>query len=85
MRDRPQEDAAAVEVRISVAPAPPPRAAKTPPAGLDAHLIAQDAQMRGLKGGAERLDTARSAYLGAEFSGPNDRRPPKGLLTKTEI
>ena len=84
MRARPQEDAA-VEVRISVAPAPPPRSAKTPPAGLDAHLIAQDAQMRGLKGGTERLETARSAYLGAEFSGPNDRRPPKGLITKTEV
>ena len=84
MRATPQEDAA-VEVRISVAQAAPPRAAKTPPAGLDAHLIAQDAQMRGLKGGAERLGTARSAYLGTEFSGPNDRRPPKGLIKKTEI
>src|SRR5258708_38700051 len=83
LRARPQEDAA-VEVRISVTPAPPPRAAKAPPANLDAHLIAQDAQMRGLKGGAERLDTARSAYLAAEFSGEHDRRPATGLLNKTE-
>jgi hypothetical protein len=84
LRPRPREDAA-VEVRISVTPATPPRSAKAPPASLDAHLIAQDAQMRGLKGGAERLEVARSAYLGAEFSGPNDRRPPKGLITRTEI
>ncbi|MBS0295172.1 MAG: hypothetical protein JSR45_02600 [Proteobacteria bacterium] len=40
---------------------------------------------RGLKGGAETLDNARATYLGAEYSGPNDRRPKAGLIRKTEI
>jgi hypothetical protein len=40
---------------------------------------------RGLKGGQETLQRARTTYLGAEFSGEADRRPKKGRITKTEI
>ena len=93
VRRRRREDAAprapaegaAIELSIRVAAAPPPRAQQAPPASLDAHLLAQDAQLRGLKGGQERLESARSAYLGAEFSGERDRRPPKGLITRKDV
>ena len=52
---------------------------------VEAQIIGQDGQKRGLRGGKPVLDHARSAYLGAEWSGPADRRPPKGMLTKTKV
>ena len=64
------------------------KAAVQPVAGPDAVFTAQlmaGAPKRGLKGGPETLDQARSTYLGAEYSGANDRRPKKGRITKTEI
>ncbi len=36
-------------------------------------------------GGRRSFGPEYSAYLEAEYSGPNDRRPPKGLLTRTKI
>jgi len=60
-------------------------------AGIDqvaefaAQLIGQGGAKRGLRGGAETLDKARSSYLGAEWSGGADRRPQAGRITKTEI
>lgn len=63
--------------------APAPKAA--PAASFDAQLMGQDGQKRGLRGGQPVLDHARSAYLGAEYSGKGDRRPPKGAFSKTEI
>jgi len=60
-------------------------------AGLDqvseftAQLIGQGVSKRGLRGGPETLDKARSSYLGAEYSGDADRRPPTGRITKTDI
>ena len=62
---------------------PPPR--RSGFAAFAAHLMGQSGQKRGLRGGQEVLDTARSAYLGTEYSGPADRRPPTGLLKKTNI
>ncbi|MBU4435591.1 MAG: hypothetical protein PSX79_02090 [bacterium] len=64
-------------------PAPPPR--KGGFATFAAHLMGQSGQKRGLRGGQEVLDSARSTYLGTEFSGEADRRPPTGLLKKTQI
>ncbi|KQV55288.1 MULTISPECIES: hypothetical protein [unclassified Caulobacter] len=65
---------------------PPPR----PPrregfAAFAAHVMGQSGQKRGLRGGQEVLDTARSTYLGTEYSGEADRRPKAGLLKKTNI
>jgi hypothetical protein len=54
-------------------------------ATFTAQIIGQTGARRGLKGGPPVLKQARSAYLETEFSGPNDRRPPVGLLRKTEI
>lgn len=65
------------------APPPPPRPDSY--ATFAAHLYGQSGQKRGLRGGQPVLDAARSAYLETEYSGPADRRPPKGVLKKTEI
>ena len=54
-------------------------------AGFAAQMLGQGGQKRGLRGGPETLDRARSTYLGAEWSGPADRRPRPGRITKTEI
>jgi hypothetical protein len=54
-------------------------------AAFAAQILGQDGQKRGLRGGPETLDKARSSYLEAEWSGPADRRPPAGRITKTEI
>jgi hypothetical protein len=67
------------------APAPPPRPRREGFAAFAAHIMGQSGQKRGLRGGQEVLDTARSTYLGTEYSGPADRRPPTGLLKKTNI
>ena len=42
-------------------------------------------EKRGVRGGPEPLDRAKSTYLKSEYSGPNDRRPQPGRVTKTEI
>ncbi|HEX4182840.1 MAG TPA: hypothetical protein VHY34_06250 [Caulobacteraceae bacterium] len=54
--------------------------------GFAAQILGQGGgQKRGLKGGPETLDRARATYLGAEWSGPADRRPRPGRITKTEV
>lgn len=61
---------------------PPPVTGSGP---FAAQLLGQPGIKRGLRGGPETLDAARSTYLENEYSGPNDRRPPKGRIAKTEI
>ena len=68
----------------------PPPARPEPPrrdgfAAFAAQVMGQSGQKRGLRGGQEVLDTARSTYLGTEYSGEADRRPKAGLLKKTNI
>lgn len=62
---------------------PPPRRGAF--ATFAAHLMGQSGQKRGLRGGQEVLDAARSTYLGTEYSGDSDRRPRAGVIRKTEI
>ena len=50
-----------------------------------AQMLGQDGQRRGLRGGDPVRYAARSAYLDAEYSGENDRRPASGLIMKTAI
>jgi len=88
--DRPEADGEDVTfVRDEEpAPPPPPRSASRGRgafATFAAHILGQSGQKRGLRGGQEVLDTARSTYLGTEYSGPADRRPKAGLIKKTEI
>lgn len=78
------------EGELTPTPPPPPRdrEPKSPrqsPDMVAAQLMGQESQKRGLRGGKPVLDGARSAYLGTEYSGRNDRRPRKGRLTKTEV
>jgi hypothetical protein len=56
-----------------------------PGAAFAAQLMGQTGQRRGLKGGPPVLDAARSSYLGNEYSGEKDRRPPAGVVKKTEV
>lgn len=78
--DRPVE-AAAPATTLPV-PAARPKARAT--AEFEAQLLSEGPR-RGLKGGQDVLTAARSTYLSTEWSGPADRRPPKGLITKAKI
>jgi hypothetical protein len=88
---RPAEDGGTNLPAVIEAADPEPDAATPPPpkpdsyAAFAAHLYGQSGQKRGLRGGQPVLNAARSAYLETEYSGPADRRPPKGVLKKTEI
>jgi len=53
-------------------------------AAIDANILG-GGEKRGLRGGPETMKSARSTYLSAEYSGPNDRRPKPGMIKKTEI
>jgi hypothetical protein len=58
----------------------------TPPSGpVEAQILGQDGQKRGLRGGPAVLNKARSAYLGTEFSGAANRRPGPGGVARTKI
>ena len=65
--------------------APPPPKSDTATAAFAAQLLGQPGEKRGLRGGPEVIDGARSAYLQTEFLGPGDRRRAKGRAAKTEI
>lgn len=55
---------------------------------IDAAFAAQllaGAPHRGLKGGPETLEQARTTYLQNEYSGPADRRRKKGRATNTDV
>jgi hypothetical protein len=79
------EASGAFNVSITVAPAEPPAAPTQPPTNLDAHLAAQEARVRGLRGGQNVLDNARHAYLQTEYSGPDDRRLHAGRITRKDV
>jgi len=82
---------ALVPVDASAEDAPAPaRPAPVPPADANAaafaaQMMGQSGQRRGLKGGPPVLDAARSAYLGAEYSGVAERRPRPGEAEDTDI
>jgi len=81
-----QDDTATVfNVSINVAPPAEPPPTPRAPTNLDAHLIAQQARVRGLRGGQNVLETARHTYLETEWSGPNDRRTSAGQIAKTDV
>lgn len=80
----PPQDEPQLPAVIETAPPPAP-AVTSGPAGFNAHVMAQGEQRRGLKGGAETLETARNAYNRTEYSGRADRRAPAGGLTRTKI
>jgi hypothetical protein len=75
----------AVRETLPVPAAPAKSAAEPPAAPFEAQLLGQPGVKRGLRGGPEVLEHARSAYLEAEYSGPADRRPPRGVITRKDI
>jgi hypothetical protein len=81
----PRAEAAPAEApaTLPVAVAPPPEADPKPL--LSAHLLGQDGQKRGLRGGPPTLAKAKAAYLNAEWSGPTDRRTRTGIMSKTKV
>jgi len=84
----PDHDEAASEDRAVPAiyePAATPAPAADGAAAFNAHILGQDGQKRGLRGGPETLGAARSVYTRTEWSGPADRRARKGGVTKTEV
>jgi len=50
-----------------------------------AQILGQPGQKRGLRGGEETLNLARSTYLQTEWSGRADRRLRRGRMTRTRV
>jgi hypothetical protein len=85
-RERRERDRRRFSTGTDLVPAPAPAPSEPPAeAAFTAQMLGQTGQKRGLKGGPPVLSQARSAYLGAAYSGPSDRRPRPGKVTKTEI
>lgn len=80
----PIDDPVEVDATSPARPAPiaPPDAQ---PSAFAAQIIGQPGQKRGLKGGPPVLDSARSSYLGAEYSGEAERRPAPGRVKDTDV
>jgi len=57
---------------------------REPAAAFAAQLIAGP-ERRGLRGGAQTIGQAQSTYLGAEWSGPADRRTHRGAIAKKDV
>jgi hypothetical protein len=75
------------EFKPETAPARPAVhvAAEPGAAAFVAQQMGQRGQKRGLRGGPPVLGAARAAYLGTEYSGEAERRPPVGQAAKTDI
>lgn len=77
-------DLVPIEPAVDHAP-PPPRPSEDSGSSFDAQRLGQEGMKRGLRGGQEVLDKARSTYLNSEYSGTADRRPRPGQVKKTDI
>ncbi len=54
-------------------------------ASFAAQILGQPGQKRGLRGGEETLNLARSTYMDTEWSGRADRRLKRGRMTRTRV
>ena len=61
------------------------RSAATGAAAYAAQLLGQGGQRNGIRGGPPVMDAARASYLGAQYSGEEERRPPSGTTKRTEV
>ena len=85
-RERRQNERGRFSTGTDLVPAPQPTLTEPgAEAAYTAQVLGQTGQKRGLKGGPPVLEQAKSAYLGAAYSGSSDRRPRPGRVTKTEI
>jgi hypothetical protein len=88
--EEPEETPEAVPSSLPVpvdAPRAAPRVLPRPhgAAAFAAQLLGQDGARRGLKGGPELFDKAKSTYVKTEWSGARDRRARKGRIAKTDV
>lgn len=79
--DEPQRLALPAPDPAEVEPAPDEAAGA---AAFAAQLLGEG-QRRGLKGGQETLERARTTYLETEWSGHADRRNSRGRIAKADI
>ena len=54
-------------------------------AAYAAQVLGQGGQRNGIRGGPPVMDAARATYLGAQYSGDEERRPPSGTTKRTEV
>jgi hypothetical protein len=66
-------------------PRPPRRDFQHADTEIDAQLIGQAGERRGLRGGPLLIDGANAAYNRVEWSGSYDRRAKAGRRTRTTI
>lgn len=82
---RPESTDRSVPAIYEPAPPPAPANGARPEAAFAAQMLGQDGHKRGLRGGKETLESARSLYNKIEYSGSADRRSPKGRAAKTDV
>lgn len=80
-----EQDTILAGTNLPVVAGPAHQHEEAPGGVVEAQILGQPGQKRGLRGGKPVLDQARAAYLDAEWSGSADRRLRRGALTKTEI
>lgn len=66
-------------------PVPAGRARTISAGPFEAQLMSQGVSRRGLRGGPEVLNAARTTYKKIEYSGPKDRRPRAGQIIKGQV
>ena len=69
-------------VPVDLPPAGSGRRGRAAAGPVEAQLLGQEGARHGLRAGAPALRRARAAYLTAEWSGEDDRRPEAGLLVR---
>ena len=79
------DDARREPPRASAGPDGRRRPAAGAGATFEAHMAGQAHPRRGLKGGEAALRAARTAYLSTQWTGADDRRPPRGLLRRVSV
>lgn len=89
--ERPEEAFEPVRVNLPVPVGPVQRTRafreerRNPASEFATHLMGQDGERRGLRAGPPAFDAARAAYNRVEWSGPHDRRRPRGALRRDVI
>jgi hypothetical protein len=69
-------------VPVGPVTSPPRPDRRNPESAFNAHVLGQDGQKRGLRGGTPVLEAARKTYTTVEWSGANDRRGRKGRIAR---
>ncbi len=82
------QDALELDISLTVTGLPVPVAnplSDLSAASFAAQILGQPGQKRGLRGGEETLNLARSTYMKTEWSGRADRRLQRGRMTRVRV